>query len=210
MGPVTRTHHSGFGLARVGRADRFDGLDAQAVLAAAIRREQWAIATLFRAYQPLVLRYLRAQAPGVADDLAGEVWVAVARGLGRFTGDEAGFRGWLFTIARRRLSDHRRNVGRRRTDPVPQERLDAADQTRDGLDPASVVVDRIRAQQAIDVIMADLSADQADAVLLRVVAGLDVAEVARIMGRTPGAVRVLCHRALRRVAPRLAEGVLAE
>ncbi len=180
------------------------------MLAAAIRREQWAIATLFRAYQPLVLRYLRAQAPGVADDLAGEVWVAVARGLGRFTGDEAGFRGWLFTIARRRLSDHRRNVGRRRTDPVPQERLDAADQTRDGLDPASVVVDRIRAQQAIDVIMADLSADQADAVLLRVVAGLDVAEVARIMGRTPGAVRVLCHRALRRVAPRLAEGVLAE
>ena len=178
------------------------------MLAAASRREQWAIAGLFRAYQPLLLRYLRAQAPAAADDLAGEVWVAVARGLHRFAGDEACFRAWLFTIARRRLTDHRRKVGRRRTDPVPHESLDRLDS--DALDPATIAVDHIRAQQAVELIMADLSADQADAVLLRVVAGLDVADVARIMGRSPGAVRVLCHRALRRLAPLLVEGVLAE
>jgi hypothetical protein len=76
------------------------GLDASDLLAAASRREQWAITLLFRAYQPLLLRYFRAQTPAVADDLAGEVWVAVARGLHRFAGDEAGFRAWLFTIAR--------------------------------------------------------------------------------------------------------------
>ena len=62
----------------------------------------------------------------------------------------------------------------------------------------------------MELILTDLSADQADAVLLRVVAGLDVAEVAGIMGRSPGAVRVLCHRALRRLAPLLVEAVLAE
>jgi RNA polymerase sigma-70 factor (ECF subfamily) len=186
------------------------GLDVDAVLAAATRREQWALAVLFRAYQPLLLRYLRAQAPGLADDLASEVWVGVTRGFGRFSGDEARFRGWLFTIARRRLTDFRRKAGRRPTDPVPDERLDRPADAGDGRDPASLVITHVAAQQAIDLILTDLSPDQADAVLLRVVAGLEVAEVARIMGRSPGAVRVLCHRALRRLAPRLSEGVVAE
>lgn len=186
------------------------GLDVDAVLAAAAKREQWALAVLFRAYHPLLLRYLHAQAPGMADDLAGEVWVAVARGLELFSGDEAGFRGWLFTIARRRLTDFRRKTGRRRTDPVPHERLDRMAEAGDGGDPASLVLTRMTAQRAIDLILTDLSPDQADAVLLRVVAGLDVSEVARIMGRSPGAVRVLCHRALRRLAPRLSDGVIAE
>jgi RNA polymerase sigma-70 factor, ECF subfamily len=186
------------------------GLDASDLLAAASRREQWAITLLFRAYQPLLLRYFRAQTPAVADDLAGEVWVAVARGLHRFAGDEAGFRAWLFTIARRRIIDHRRIAGRRRTDPVRHERLDRPAEVGDARDPCSVVVDRIGAQHAVELILTGLSPDQADAVLLRVVAGLDVAEVARIMDRSPGAVRVLCHRALRRLAPLLVEEVVAE
>jgi RNA polymerase sigma-70 factor (ECF subfamily) len=57
-------------------------------------------------------------------------------------------------------------------------------------------------REAIDTLIADLSPDQAEAVLLRVVGGLDVTEVARIMDRSPGSVRVLCHRALRRLAER--------
>jgi RNA polymerase sigma-70 factor, ECF subfamily len=101
-------------------------------------------------------------------------------------------------------------AGRRRTDPVPHERLDRPAEVGDARDPASVVVDRIRAQHAVQLILTGLSPDQADAVLLRVVAGLDVAEVARIMDRSPGAVRLLCHRALRRLAPLLVEEVVAE
>ena len=46
--------------------------------------------------------------------------------------------------------------------------------------------------------------------LLRVLGGFDVAEVARIMGRSPGNVRVLCHRALKRLAARMSEEALAE
>jgi RNA polymerase sigma-70 factor (ECF subfamily) len=46
-------------------------------------------------------------------------------------------------------------------------------------------------------------------VLLRVVGGFDVPDVARIMNRTPGSVRVLCHRALRRLATTFSEGVPA-
>jgi RNA polymerase sigma-70 factor (ECF subfamily) len=180
------------------------------VATAAGRGEHWALTQLFRAYQPMLIRYLRSQERRLADDLASEVWVAVAQRLGRFEGDELGFRRWLFTIARCRVIEHRRKAARRRTDPVSHDRFDGPDVARLAVDPALIVVDRLSSQEVIDLIVAGLTADQAEAVLLRVVAGFDVAEVARIMDRTPGSVRVLCHRALRRLAARFAEGVLAE
>jgi RNA polymerase sigma-70 factor (ECF subfamily) len=180
------------------------------VLEAAEQGEHWALTGLFRAYQPMLLRYLRSQEPRVADDLAGDVWVAVARRLGRFVGDEMAFRSWLFTIARCRLLDHRRKMARRRTDLVPDDRIDLSMGPRYGGDPAVLVLEQLSAQEAVDRLVADLTPEQAEAVLLRVVAGFDVGEVARMMDRTPGSVRVLCHRALRRLAARLSEGVLAE
>lgn len=158
----------------------------------------------------MLLRYLRGQDAAVADDVAGEVWVAVARRLGRFVGDECGFRSWLFTIARYRLIEQRRRTARRRTDPVSTERLDGPRSTNGGDDPAVLVLERLSAQDAINLVVEGLTTDQAEAVLLRVVAGFDVAEIARITGRSPGSVRVLFHRAMRRLADRLSEEVLAE
>lgn len=181
-----------------------------AVASAAVNGEQWALTHLFRAYQPSLLRYLRAQEPSMAEDLASEVWFAVARQMATFVGDEAGFRGWLFTIARRRLIDHRRKAQRRRTDPVPHDKLEGPTERDTDGDPAAVVIDLMGAQAAIEKLIADLSPDQAEAVLLRVVGGLDVPEVAQIMNRSLGSVRVLCHRALKRMASRHTEEVLAE
>ncbi len=177
------------------------------VVDAAGRGEHWALTQLFHAYQPAVLRYLRAQAPGAADDLASEVWIGVARGLPQFTGDEAAFRGWLFTIARRRVIDHRRRAVRQRTDVVSSDRLDMPIEWGPSGDPARTVLERLGAQGAIDDLVDELTPEQAEAVLLRVVAGLPVSEVARIMQRRPGAVRVLCHRALRRLAVRFGDEV---
>jgi RNA polymerase sigma-70 factor (ECF subfamily) len=183
--------------------------DLPQVVAAAGNGEHWALTELFRAYQPILLRYFKAQEPQAADDLAGEVWIAVARGLAQFGGDEVGFRGWLFTIARRRLIDHRRRAARQRTDAVASDRLDTVDERGLGTDPAALVLERQGAQGAVEALVARLSADQAEAVLLRVVGGLSVAEVARIMERPPGAVRVLCHRALRQLASQSGDGVVA-
>ncbi len=183
-------------------------VDLPDVVAAAGKGEHWALTELFRAYQPSLLRFLRAQEPRAADDLAGEVWIAVARGLDQFTGDEAGFRGWLYTIARRRLIDHRRRCVRQRTDAVSSDVLDTTVEWGLGGDPAGEVLDRLGAQGAVDTLVAELTADQAEAVLLRVVGGLSVAETALIMQRPPGAVRVLCHRALRRLAAHYGEGVV--
>ena len=173
------------------------------VVDAAGRGEHWALAALFRAYQPVLLRYLRVQTPDSAEDVASEVWIGVARSIARFEGDEPAFRSWLFTIARRRVIDQRRRIARQPT-RVLSDRLDDSP-AADGDDPAASVLGQLGAQGAVDDLVAELTAAQAEAVLLRVVAGLPVDEVAGIMGRSPGSVRVLCHRALRRLAVRYGE-----
>lgn len=173
----------------------FDGL-----IEAARAGNDWAVASLYDHIQPPLLRYLRWQEPSMAEDLASEVWLAVAEGLQRFEGDEAAFKGWIFTIARRRLADHRRRGARRNARTVPTEAL-AQLLTAD--DPADLVTSRISAHDAISALTAALPADQAEIVLLRVVGSLPVEEVARIVGKRPGTVRVLQHRALRRLASQL-------
>lgn len=172
------------------------GSDFETLLGAARAGNPRALSALFRDTQPLVLRYLRAREPRVAEDLASEVWLGITAKLGTFEGDEAAFRSWVFTIAHRRVADHRRKQGRRRTDPVPGDQLD-------GVAPQDTAVDAIEeltAQEAIRRLVAPLPPDQAEVVLLRVVADLPVAEVARITGKSPGAVRVLQHRALQKLA----------
>jgi RNA polymerase sigma-70 factor, ECF subfamily len=171
-----------------------------AVLAAAVGGDEQAFAGLWRDLHPAVLRYLRVVAPGAAEDVASETWLEVVRGLGRFTGDEAGFRSWVFIIARHRALDDRRRRARRWTVPLPDE-LAAGWQAAD--DPADQVVEGLSTRAALAVI-AQLPRDQAEVVLLRVVAGLGVEQVAGIVGKRPGAVRVLAHRGLRRLAERLA------
>lgn len=155
------------------------------------------LATLYRELQPGLLRYLRAVAPGSAEDVAADVWVEVAASADRFRGDEGAFRGWLFTTARRRVIDGQRRAGRRRTDVVSRDRL----ATFSGDDcPDQVVLDRANTAAAVNHVLAVLSPDQAEVVLLRIVGGLRVAQVAELLGKRPGTVRVLQHRGLRRLA----------
>lgn len=167
------------------------------MLAAAQAGADWAFAVLWRDLNPLLGRYLAARAPGVADDLAAETWLAVARQLPTFTGGEAAFRGWLFTIGRRRLIQHWRQAGRRSERPAsPDALLDHPGP----VDPEGEALGVMSAQDAVRVIAGTLSPDQADVVLLRVLAGLDVEQVAEALGKRPGTVRVLQHKALRRLA----------
>ena len=169
----------------------------ESTLAAAQAGAEWALADLYRDLHPAVLRYLKAQEPGEGDDLASEAWIDVARGLHRFRGDERDLRRWVFTIARRRLVDHRRRTTRRRTDPVPVESLSAVPDVRDAEGQA---LEAISAEEAVARVTAVLSPDQAEVVLLRVVAGLSAEEAGSVMGKRAGAIRVLQHRALERLA----------
>ena len=171
--------------------------DFEQVLDAASAGAEWAAAVLFDALQPSLLRYLRWQEPGAADDLAGETWLAVAERIQDFTGDERALRAWVFSVARRRLADHRRRGARRRTQPVAPQDLNAVP---GGEDPADVVLEALSAQQAIDHLVATLTPGQAEVLVLRVVARLPVEDVAQILGKRPGTVRVMEHRALRRLS----------
>ena len=171
-----------------------------AVLAAAANGDEPAFGALWRDLQPALLRYLNAFAPGAGEDLASETWLRVVKALDSFSGDERAFRAWVFTVARHRAVDRWRRTTSRHDELVPLEALadlPALD------DPAEAALDAISTQAAV-ALLATLPRDQAEVVLLRVVAGLDVAQVATITGKRPGNVRVLTHRALRRLADRLA------
>lgn len=171
--------------------------DFGAVLDEAKAGEQWAVAILFNDLQPRLLRYLRSRNRDLADDIAADVWEAIARGIRDFEGDDSDFRGWAFTIARRRLIDHHRRAERRKTDPTDDETFTelAAIETTE-ID----AIERLSAQEAVAIITATLSNDQAEVVLLRVVAGLDTSLVADVMGRSETWVRVTQHRAMKRLA----------
>jgi RNA polymerase sigma-70 factor (ECF subfamily) len=171
------------------------GAEFDAVLAAAQAGDEAAVVRLYRDLQPALVRFLAAQAPDVGEDLAQEVWVAAAKGLGSFSGDERGFRAWMFTIARRQLIGHWRQARRRPQRSVEQTDLSAVVARAEDEPDARVLAD-----DAVRRLIAGLPRDQAEIVLLRVIGGLDADEVARIVGKRPGTVRVLQHRALRRLA----------
>jgi RNA polymerase sigma-70 factor, ECF subfamily len=158
--------------------------------------DQEAFAVIFRGIQPSLLRYLQVIAPDAADDVAGETWLQVIAGLAGFRGDEQAFKAWLFTIARHRAIDWARSRDRRQALPA---RLGAVDGRRVAPDAADVVLERLSTQAVLAAIAA-LPHDQAEIIVLRVVAGLDAPAVAAIVGKTPGAVRVAAHRGLRRLA----------
>ncbi len=136
----------------------------------------------------------------MADDLIAEVWEAIARGITTFEGDEAHLRTWAFVIARNRLADHRRRAVRQPTVPLDASTLDrlVADEQ-----PERDALSRLSGAEAAAFLARLLSPEQAEVVLLRVVADLDAATVAEAMGRTENWVRVTQHRALRRLADRL-------
>ena len=169
------------------------------VLRAAARGDEDAFGRLWRDLQPRLLRYFTVAAPAAAEDLASETWLGVVRGLDRFQGGEPAFRAWVFTIARHEVLDWRRRAARRATEDLSANGL--VEQAAPD-DPAADALEEFSTRAALAEVAA-LPADQAEAIVLRVVVGLDVQRVAELMGRRPGTVRVLTHRGLRRLAERL-------
>jgi RNA polymerase sigma-70 factor (ECF subfamily) len=175
---------------------RADGVLEHALVQAR-RGDEAGFATLWRALHPPLLRYLavrgRPWGPN-PEDIAGETWLQVVRDLDGFDGGLQEFRGWLFTIARHRAVDAGRSAAARPTVPV-------ADPESAAEHPAAPsaeqhVVERDATSRALDLVRT-LPPAQAEMVMLRVVAGLDVQQVADLVGKNPGAVRVAVHRALR-------------
>ncbi len=166
-------------------------------LRAAVNGDETGFAVLWRALQPAVLRYLRVVCGDAAEDVASETWLHAARDLPTFTGDATAFRVWLFRIARHRGLDETRRAWRRREEA--KEEIEPTGPGTAVRDVALDVIDRSGTEWALRVI-GSLPVDQAEAVILRAVVGLSVADTAEVLGKRPGAVRVAAMRGLRRLA----------
>ena len=183
--------------------------ELEAALVAARDGDETGFATLWRDLHPRLLRYLRVCGNDGPEDLAAETWMHVVRGLPTFEGGLAEFRAWLFTIARHRAIDQ----GRARSRGLSVVSVaDPAEDTgwRSAAAPSAEqdAVTNESTARALRLV-ATLPPAQAELVMLRVVAGLDVADVARLVGKRPGTVRVGVHRALKtlsRAAGREPEG----
>ena len=144
-----------------------------------------------------MLRYLRTLVGVDAEDVASETWLNVARDLGQFDGDSDGFRAWVATIARHRASDHLRHSQRR---PQAAELAVAELETWAASDDTERRALESVATDAAIALIARLPRDQSEAVLLRVVVGLDAVSAAKVLGKRPRAVRTACYRGLRRLS----------
>jgi RNA polymerase sigma factor (sigma-70 family) len=168
-----------------GAGDDFDALLADA---RAGRPEAWE--RIFGVLAPAVAGYLRVQGAAEVDDLCSEVFLGVFRGITTFAGDATAFRSWVFVIAHRRLQDERRRRWRRpAVGPIGE--------CSSGPSGCSAEDDALRqlATARVRAACARLPPDQRDVVLLRILGDLTVEVVARVLGKTPGAVKQLQRRA---------------
>ncbi len=176
-----------------------------AAVDAAQHGDEAAFRVVYRGVHPRLLAYVRSLVGEAdAEDVASEAWLQITRDLGRFAGDADRFRGWTATIARNRALDHIRRLGRR---PVVGGDDSVLHSIPDPSDTADKALETLATGEAMRLI-ARLPLDQAEAVMLRAVVGLDAKGAAEVLGKRPGAVRTAAHRGLRRLAE-LLEGETA-
>ncbi len=171
-----------------------DGFDE--ALARARSGDEAGFLVLWEALHPRLLRYLQVLGCDDVDDVASETWLQAVRDLHRFKkGGADEFRAWLFTIGRHRAVDEARSRTRYR-DKILTTGQAVPPQAVHGNPVEDEVLAGLSTRQAV-ALVAGLSRDQAEVVALRIIAGLDTEAVARILRKSPGAVRVALHRGLR-------------
>jgi len=150
-----------------------------------------------RLYQlafPQVYRYVsvRVRTVGEAEDVTEEVFLGALQTVGSLRAtSEIGFLAWLFQIARHKIADHLRRQYRPPTEPLDPE-LDVSD-------PAELPEDqiiRLDEEQAVRTALAELTDEQREVVVMKFSLGYDNARVASVLGKSPGAINQLQHRAL--------------
>lgn len=169
-----------------------DPVEFPSLLTAACADAPWAYTRLFQALSGPVRGYLQARGARDPDDLTSEVFLGAFRNLCTFEGSLDDFRSWIFTIAHRRLIDERRRRGR---EPVTTSLDPKRHDVTTNEEPTAVVLHDL-AHSDLKPLLDRLRPMERDALLLRVVAGLDVEQAAAVLEVKPGHLRVLQHRAL--------------
>jgi RNA polymerase sigma-70 factor (ECF subfamily) len=157
-----------------------------------------------RAYRQLfdwlgspVAAYLRGAGVEDPDGLANEVFLRVFGGIASFDGTEPRFRSWVFAIAHNLVIDDRRRRSRR---PVQAPLLGEVGPSAPGADEDTLLS---LGDERVQQLLASLAPDQRDVVLLRIIADLSIEDTAAALGKRPGAIKSLQHRALAALRRRL-------
>ena len=138
-----------------------------------------------------VAAYVRTQGVPDAEDVTSEVFLSVFTGLARFSGDQVGFRSWVFTIAHHRVTDYWRRMAR----TVPVMPYEPADDERTVPSAEQGALESLGSQD-VTALLARLTEEQREVLALRVVADLTVEQVAEVTGHSVGATKALQRRAL--------------
>ena len=169
-------------------------------LVGARRREPAAVTRLYTAYAPALFRFFLAAVGDrhTAEDLTGDVFKSAIEDLPRFRGPVEALGGWLFRIARHDLSDHRRRQARNRVQPL-DDLLEEAAAAGGAMDPEELALERVEGDRVLAALR-ELTPDQREVLLLRLVADLTAPEVAGILHKSTDAVKALQHRGLASLA----------
>lgn len=167
-------------------------------VAAAKAGDESAFRRLYQATQPGLARYIRVLVGSDAEDVCSEAWLQACRDLSRFQGGVNDFRAWIARIARNRAIDLLRTQRRRPLVPIDSAPVD------EGVAPSAEedLLQAISTEDAIRLI-ASLPQDQAEAVMLRAVMGLDAPTAGKVLGKRAGAVRTASYRGLRTLAKKV-------
>jgi len=165
---------------------------------------EWAWRQVYEDVAPSLLRYHRARGTADPDDVVGDTFVRAVRGLSGFDGGEGEFRAWLFSISRNRAADLARAASRRAERPAHLEELVVAGGMGDVEDDAL----RALAEERIRGVLDELTPDQRDVLLLRLLEDLTIEQIAGVMRKSPGAVKALQARGLEQVRRRISSGAV--
>jgi RNA polymerase sigma factor (sigma-70 family) len=177
------------------------GTEFDSILEAAQSGAGWACTRIYESLGPAVAGYLRAQGADDPDGLTSEVFLRVFGGCRSFSGNEAQFRSWVFTIAHHRMVDARRAKNRApEVGALDDECLDGQGPTTAGAEDEAM---QRLAMGEVHQLLDALTSDQRDVLALRVLSQMSVEEVATALGKPPGAIKALQRRALATLRRRL-------
>lgn len=174
-------------------------LDDDQVLVRQAQANKEAFAELYQRHAVRVYRYLLARVGDTADaeDLTSQTFMAAMVGLPRYHGPMP-FVAWLLGIARHKAADHFRAHR-------PEQSLETAVPLSASNDPPEESVGRTLQLETVARKLQTIAPDRAEAVTLRLFAGLEVAEIARLMDKNEAAVRMLVFRGLRDLQAQLGQ-----
>jgi RNA polymerase sigma-70 factor (ECF subfamily) len=161
------------------------------LLVAACDGHPWAFTDIWTRLAPSVQGFVRSRGAREPEDMTSEVFLAAFKALPTFRGGWRDFRGLVFTIARRRVVDELRALGRRPT-PLP---WSEEDEDRVELSAEERALEQV-SDRDVRALLDTLAPDQRDVLTLRIFGDLTVEQVATTIGKSVGAVKQLQRRGL--------------